>query len=278
MRILKSTIQLLFLSSLLMWAVSASAQQERKITKYVPGADDIEKEKEKIDLGPLFQGVSATADVYGLVGKMFGNDYTSTEFGFEVNLKNRFFPVFEAGYGKCDYTDDDNNIHYKTSAPFFRVGMNYNFFYKKRQTSYVYGGLRYAYSPFKYDVDAPDMIDPVWGGKVPISLHGVKGDMSWAEIVIGLQAKITSILHMGWTVRYKMRLSSTVSPNSDPWYVPGYGYYKKNTFGATYNIVIDLPFWKSNKKKSPVAAGNSEKPSTGEKPNKEQVKEQVPKK
>lgn len=247
MRISKYIIPLLFLSSFLI-AVLPIRGQERKITKYVPGKDDIEKEKEKIDLGPLFQGVSAYADVFGLVGKAFGNNYTSTEFGFEVNLKNRFFPVIETGYGKCNYTDDDNNIHYKTSSTYFRVGMNYNFFYKKRQTSYVYGGFRYAYSPFKYDVDSPDLVDPVWKDKIPFALHDVKGNMSWGELVVGLQAKITSILHMGWSLRYKTRLSSTESLNSNPWYVPGYGNYKKSTFGVTYDIVIDLPFWKANKK------------------------------
>ena len=249
MRISKYIIQLLFLSSLFA-AILPLQGQERKITKYVPGKDDIEKKQEKLDLGPLFQGISVYTDVYGLVGKMFGNNYTSSEFGFEVNLKNRFFPVFEMGYGKSNYTDNDNSIHYKTSSTYFRVGMNYNFFYKKHQTSYVYGGLRYAFSPFKYDVDSPDLVDPIWGDKVPFALNNVKGNMSWGELVIGLQSKITSILHMGWTLRYKLKLNTTESLNSNPWYVPGYGNYKKNTFGVTYDIVIDLPFWKSGKQKA----------------------------
>ena len=80
---------------------------------------------------PLYQGTYVGLDVFGLGSKIFGSDFTSAEVSVEVNLKNRFIPIIEIGYGHTDTTDDETNIHYKASAPYFRIGMNYNILFKK---------------------------------------------------------------------------------------------------------------------------------------------------
>jgi hypothetical protein len=67
----------------------------------------------------------------------------------EVNLKNRYVPVAEIGYGTTDTTDDGTNIHYQASAPYFRIGMNYNVFFKKPYLpGFLYGGIRYGFTSF----------------------------------------------------------------------------------------------------------------------------------
>ena len=100
------------------------AAQEKKTT--------IEEEKV-----PFYQGTTIGVDIFGLGSKIFGGDITSTEISVEVNLKNRYVPVAEIGYGTTDTTDDGTNIHYKASAPYFRIGMNYNFFFKKKRTGFT---------------------------------------------------------------------------------------------------------------------------------------------
>ena len=102
----------------------------------------------------------------------------------EVNLKNRYVPVAEIGYGTTDTTDDGTNIHYKASAPYFRIGMNYNFFFKKPYLpGFLYGGIRYGFTSFSYDVDAPTMKDPTWGfPEIPFSYDGIKTTVTWAEL------------------------------------------------------------------------------------------------
>ena len=82
------------------------AAQEKKTT--------IEEEKV-----PFYQGTTIGVDIFGLGSKIFGGDITSTEISVEVNLKNRYVPVAEIGYGTTDTTDDGTNIHYKASAPYF---------------------------------------------------------------------------------------------------------------------------------------------------------------
>ena len=55
---------------------------------------------------PLYQGTMLGIDVAGLAGKALGNDVTSSEVIVTANLKNRFFPVAEIGYGTIDTTDE----------------------------------------------------------------------------------------------------------------------------------------------------------------------------
>ena len=225
-------IALLTLSSL--WLPSKAHAQEIKILT------DGEEEKE----APFFQGISVGVDVFGLLSKALGSDITTTEIGVEANLMNRFFPVVEIGYGSMDATDDETDIHFKTSAPFFRIGMNYNVFYKKPHLpGYFTVGLRYGFSSFDYDVQSPDLVDPNWGHtSVPVVYEGVKSNVSWAELVLGLRANVYKDFYMGFSVRYRSRLSMTKNENSEPYYIPGYGRGKSNNFGITYNLIYKLPF------------------------------------
>ena len=193
---------------------------------------------------PFFQGVSVGVDVFGLLSKAMGSDITTTEIGVEANLMNRFFPVVELGYGGMDTTADETDIHFKTSAPFFRIGMDYNVFYKKPHLpGYFTVGLRYGFSSFDYDVQSPDLVDSNWGHtSVPVVYEGVKSKVGWAELVLGLKANVFKSFYMGFNVRYRSRLSMTKNENSEPYYIPGYGRGKPNNFGITYHLVYKLPF------------------------------------
>ena len=67
---------------------------------------------------PLYNGISVSVDLWGPGSKLFGSDFFSSEVAVDVNLKNRFFPIVELGYGNTD-TWSDKGIHYKTGAPYF---------------------------------------------------------------------------------------------------------------------------------------------------------------
>lgn len=105
---------LTLLSSMLLYSPTLAAQEQ--------------KNNHRGRKVPFYQGTTIGVDIFGLGSKIFGGDITSTEISVEVNLKNRYVPVAEIGYGTTDTTDDGTNIHYKASAPYFRIGMNYNFF------------------------------------------------------------------------------------------------------------------------------------------------------
>ena len=205
-----------------------------------------DKEQLKADYkaSPLYQGSSIGIEVASAAGYLLGGDILSSELLLQSNLKNRFLPTLEIGYGRTDVVNDANDMHYKTSAPYFRIGMDYNVFYLKPYLpGYLYVGLRYGMSSFTYDVSGPDMEDPNYGNTVvPFSYSGMKSKASWLEGVVGIKVKIYKRFHMGWAVRYKMRMSVTEHENSTPWYVPGFGKNASSSFNLTYNLIYNLPF------------------------------------
>lgn len=193
-----------------------------------------------------FKGVSISADLFGYIGRIM-NDYTSSEVAVSANFGNRFFPVVEIGYGSTDTTDETTRIYYKSSAPYFRAGLDYNFLYKKSGELGNYkiiGLVRYGQTTAKYDVTTPPLTDPVWGSEATLSLTDVEASCSWMEFGVGVQVKIWKNLHMGWSIRYKSLIKDGKGDRSEVWYIPGYGENKNGCFGGTYTIIYNIPFGK----------------------------------
>ena len=191
------------------------------------------------------KGINLSTDIFGYLGS-FLDDAMSGEIAVEANLGDRFFPTIEAGYGGTDFIDENFGIHYKSAAPYFRAGLNYNFSYQKdkkvQRPNYVYGALRFGWSKMKYDVSSPPIHDPIWGGEVPFSLSDVNGFASWMELGVGVNAKIWKNLRMGWCIRYKARINVVNSEQSRVGYIPGFGKNRHTRFGATYSIIYEIPF------------------------------------
>ena len=146
-----SSISRIFISSCLLLAgVAALAQpSETKI---------LELENKEV---PFFNGIAVSADLVGPVMLLVG-DYGQYEAELRVNLKNKYFPVVELGYGKADADDAATRLSYKTKAPYGRVGMDFNLLKNKRDVNRLYGGLRYAYTSYKFDLFCPGVTDPTW--------------------------------------------------------------------------------------------------------------------
>ena len=183
------------------------------------------------------QGIYLSGDVFGYIYPLFVKDkYYSAESSLTVNIKNRFFPVVEVGYGYTNMVSQLYEIGYRTSAPYYRIGMDYNVQYKNGRPNYIYLGGRMGYTTFNYDVDAPPLKDPVWGGEAPMQLTDMPCRAIWAEAVGGVRAEIAKNLYMGWSLRYKIPLYKAPIANGGPWYIPGFGAGNKATLGATYTI------------------------------------------
>ena len=196
----------------------------------------------------FFQGFTLSADIVGPVMYLTG-DYGSAEGALRLNLKNTYCPVVEVGYAICDATNENTDILYKTSAPYFRVGCDLNMLKNKFQDNRLYIGLRYGFSRFSYDLSGPDLTDPIWGGQSEFSYSGLSSTCGWLEIVAGVQVKIWKSFHMGWSVRLKKAVSTQSTDYSEPYYIPGYGTTTGSTaIGATYNLIFDLNWGKKKEK------------------------------
>lgn len=218
---------------------------------------EVKEEKKEDDAPkyPLYGGLSVGVDLWGLGNKLIGNDNLSVEVAVDADLLHTFFPTVELGYSDAN-SEGDLGILYKASAPYFRVGIDYNAFHKKKHGQQLLVGLRYGFTSYNYDIEGisqeddiwggsignPNLEDNIWGGSLPYSHPDMKGKMQWLEICLGLRAKIWKSLHMGWTVRYKLRLAEAKGQYGDPWYVPGFGKYDSNVLGVSYTIIYKLPY------------------------------------
>ena len=189
----------------------------------------------------FFNGVGVGIDLVGPVMKVAGSDWSQLEVLARINLLDKYFPIFELGLGDADHEGREIDNHFSVRAPYFRVGLDYNF-NKKHNGNRLFLGLRYGFSAYNYDFDSPvPLEDPEWGGTQELSLHDLHGSSHYAEIVVGLETKLWSIVRLGWDVRFKFLLKQNSALNGDPWYIPGYG---KNgtslTWGGTFKLLFDI--------------------------------------
>lgn len=188
---------------------------------------------------PLFAGFSISGDLCGAIMAAV-SPYGQYEAAARANFKNRFFPTFEMGWGVSNHTDETTQLHYKTNAPYFRIGCDYNFANDASSGNRIFGGLRYAFTSFSYDLDGPAVTDPVWGTQTPFRFNGVSSGAQWGEVLFGLEAKVWGFFHLGWTFRYRFRFHVKNSSLGTPWYIPGYGKSEGHSIGGTFNIVFDI--------------------------------------
>ena len=192
------------------------------------------------DSVPLMRGFQVSFDLVG-AGQMMWGDYGQYEAALRLNLHDQWFPIFELGYGKANREEDlVTGLSYKTQAPYFRGGVDFNLLKQKHQSNRLFAGFRYAYTSYKVDVWTRDFPDPVWQWDTGFGVRDEKCSQHWLELVIGVDAQIYGPLHLGWSVRYKQRLSHDEGRIGKTWYVPGYGTWDTSALGGTFNVIIDI--------------------------------------
>ena len=203
-------------------------------------AQGLKQQTERPDTTRFFHGFQVMADVVGPI-QLAVSDYGQYEAALRINFKDKYFPVFELGYGTANHEDDPvTHVAYKTSAPYGKVGMDFNIMKNKHDIYRVYIGARYAFTTFKYDVASPVLTDPVWKDPADIQLNNISASYHWAELLFAVDAKIWGPLHLGWSVRYRRRLAHNDGESGNVWYVPGFGKTGNSRLGGTFNIIINL--------------------------------------
>lgn len=196
-------------------------------------------EASSIDEAPIFGGAAVSVDLAGPVMKAIGARYSQMEVAARINFKEKYYPIFEMGLGDCCKSGAENNNMFDVTAPYFRIGADYNL-NKKINGNRFFVGFRYAFSAYNYDFNDPDFRDPVWDESAPLEIKGMNGKSQWVEVVAGVETKLWSFIRLGWNLRFKGRIHQNASPHGEPWYVPGYGRNGGSTFGGTVNIIFDV--------------------------------------
>ncbi len=189
---------------------------------------------------PFFRGFSISFDLVGPAMLMF-SDHGEIGGALRINLHDQWFPILEMGIGRANHEKDEvTSITYKTTAPYFRLGMDWNILRRKHQANRLYAGFRYAFTSYKVDIIRDNLPDPVWQSQAGFGVDGLSCSMHWLEIVFGIDAKVFGPLHLGWDARYKRRLFHQEGDIGNTWYVPGFGIFDRDLLTANFNIIIDI--------------------------------------
>ena len=221
-----SSISRLVLSLLLFFSgAEAEAQKFLKLEK---------------DTIPIFRGFAVSFDLAGAL-QMTLSDHGQYEGALRLNLHDQYFPILEVGLGHANHEEDPNTgLSYKTTAPYFRLGADFNIMNNKHTGNRVFVGFRYAFSSYSVDIAHPVYEDPVWKWDTSLDLSGQSCRMHWGEVVFGLEGKVWGPLHVGWSGRYRIRFSHRDGSMGKTWYVPGYGMQDSSALGYTFYVALDI--------------------------------------
>lgn len=203
------------------------------------------KETNKIEY-PLFHEATFGFNFWDPVMRCLGQKYGGAEVWAELSLYNRFKPIVEIGFGSANDTPEDKNYTYKSSmSPYFRIGMNYNFLFKKITDYQFLAGLKYGFTSFSYELNNISMDAGYWGEPINFNIPSQKSTVGFLELTFGIKVKIYQNISMGWALKYHAILHESKNKYGDPWYIPGYGTRGSSITGA-FSIMYTIPLKKKN--------------------------------
>lgn len=203
-------------------------------------------------LNPLLFSATVGVDVWDPLMRIFGQKYGLIGFSAELNLHNRYMPVFEAGLGNASSTPSNQNFTYHTGiTPYFRIGANYNFLYNSNPDYQFVAGLRFGWTRFSYQLRDVTIDNGYWGESQTVDFPSQISSVFYMNVLFGLRVKIWRQLSMGWNIRIKCMLHQTDQPDGKPWYIPGYG-TRNGLFTGSFSIYYTFSLVHHNK--SPEAS------------------------
>ena len=218
-------------------------EETQKVKKNKRGKTIVVEEEPR----PTFGGAAAMVDVVGFVMKAAGS-WANMEVAGRLNFKEKFFPIAELGIGSCNRDGKTNSNNLSITAPYFRIGMDYNL-NKKQNGNRLFVGARYAFTSFNYDFSNPEQTDLLYNKVIPLYLEGMHGHAQWLELVLGFETKLWSFIRLGANFRFRFKTVNDYATEGEPWFVPGFGINETSAYGATMNLAFD--FGKTMKKQPP---------------------------
>ncbi len=198
------------------------------------------KDTTKIDF-PLYQGFTVELNIVPLAEKIISN---GVSYGFQgnvqFNLKKKYFPVIEIGYGGADKTLL-NQTKFSGKGMYEKIGVDFSLMKQKAGTkllnNFLLAGLRIGSAQMNYSINNLSFTDNYWGGTNPdIDYNSITNTKFWVEVTGGIRVEIYKNIIMGWNVQNKRLLGNLSSGNLYPYYIPGYGKTSSSVWGFSYII------------------------------------------
>ena len=197
---------------------------------------------------PRFTAVSVGVNVWDALARLTGQQYGVGGVWAELSIHNWFKPIVEFGFGMADYMPKDESYRYKSGmAPYFKIGLNYNFLYNSTPDYSVYLGLRYGISSFSYRIEDVTAVNGYWDESTTLSVPSQHATAGYFEFLFGLRVQIWRNISLGWELRVHKLLHQGTHLYGDPWYIPGFG-TDGSLFSGAFSVSYTLPLQRTSKK------------------------------
>lgn len=190
--------------------------------------------------------------------------YQKTGQAYEINGSIDFNRLLlDADYGlgqiKRDCFRQQGGSFTYTDGHYFRVGLSYNFLtptFPYFPYNQFFIGLRYAKSYFNFRLKSERLQcqhsadDPCTKDQCVLAFRNIGdfGIADWWEIVVGGKVRLTGIIAIGCTARYKFSKKMKCKLSSLPFDIPGFGLGEDEyAFGYSLYILAQIPLRKRNK-------------------------------
>lgn len=194
---------------------------------------------------PLWDAVQVSVDLWPALNRAFQSGYGIVGFGAQVSIHNRYFPAFEAGISSARSTPDGMNYSFRSPlAPYFKIGMDYNFLYNSDSAYKVFALVRYGLASFDYRFIDVNLGSSYWNQSSTIDFPWRHTTSGYIEVGAGLQVKLFGNLAAGWTFRYHRVIHHSPQPNGSPWAIPGFGQVNSSiglSLSLTYTFQLHKP-------------------------------------
>mgnify|MGYP007069873831 CR=1 FL=1 len=193
------------------------------------------------DSTAIYQGMNVKLDLATSILELarYKGDVQSYEIAANVNLKNRFFPTLELGYGSCNQSLDNANFNGK--GGFGRVGLDMSALRKSGPHNMLLVGIRVGTAVQGVKMHNISVSDPYWQQYTARDYNLFTRTDVWGEVVAGVQVQVYKNFHMGWFARLKFLFTrDNKNKTITAYYIPGYGYKQDTNWGVNYYIGLNF--------------------------------------
>jgi hypothetical protein len=206
----------------------------------------------------IFHGLFIDFDLIDPVFSAFNKDKFGLNASIQADLFHSIFPVVEIGYAHYDATSDyaylpdliiqPDNYKYTIHGFYYKIGVNLNLLKTKTESKLSpsgYIGIRYAISPFWYDIENLLITDMYWNETATFNANGSTIGQ-WGEVLLGVRTPVYKNFCLGADVRFKLFLyieeKETDNKLIRQSYAPGFGNQDEGKWGFRYTISYFFPF------------------------------------
>ncbi len=180
------------------------------------------------------------ADLSGFVRQIWEREILSVEFSADVEWRKNHFIAAEAGWLNVKIQRESHQ--YFASGYFFRTGADFNILDRapEHPNDVLLLSLRYGFGKLEHEAPMIIISNPLWED-YQTSVETDVYYAHWLEAGIGMKSEIFNNIFLGWSLRGRLRISSTSDPEMEPYRISGFGKSQNTTLTFHYSILYRFP-------------------------------------